>query len=1087
MKRLSPIAVALLLLNTASIVHSETVPVAYDVDVVVAGGGCGAVAAALAAKKEGASVFLLTPYNYLGEDVAGTMQLWLEPDERPVGPLATALFNDPRSVFDPGLPFSYTASLPTPDRRHPDTKPPSRLSRTRPALDPQEDSVQYDGDVTITADLKEPCRPKSLELVCFSRPGDFEVASVTVDLSDDGENWTSIGKFTFTTAAGRSTCNIAIDRQTQFAKMTFKRAAKAERLLLGSIKFTSPAPKRPAGITNVSPLHAKTTLEQALQDAGVPFLFGCYATELLVDEAGRPAGIVMANRMGRQAVRAKTIIDATEHAVVAELAGAKFVKPDTDPVTVRWVSIASEPISGDGISVRKLPFPVRVFTLTARGQSRREAAWYEYTFTAERPADNCAAYARWEQSLRSRIALPSQIFPADKPIVPPVRSIRSRANADVNLASASSLDFCRPAGVDRLLVLSGCVDAPRDVVAKTVRPVAIMQLGERVGAAAAREAAHSQTSGNVNVADHPVTGAVFRGTVREHLSGLRSSQVCGQVATSTAALPVIGKYDVVVVGGGTSGAPAAIAAAREGAKTLVLEALHGLGGVGTLGMIGKYWYGNRVGFAAEAPQNPLEVRAEYYRSELIEAGGDVWFGVIGCGATVDGNRVTGVVVATPFGRGVITANVVIDGTGNAEIAEVAGAETRFVEDFFALQASHIPPREVGASYINGNRAPIDAADPLDVTAAMTSVNGESFDRGQLIASRERMRIVGDYCLDWLDQVTLRTFPDSIALGQSNYDSHGYQVHPYFMLKLRPTRVPGGHNRQFYSYVPYRCLLPRGLDGILVVGLGLSVHRDALPIVRMQPDLQNIGYAAGVAAAMAARQDTTPRKIDVKQLQARLVQAEILKPDVPAHSDSGIASDETLAAAVANVGDQYRDLAIVMANSERALPLLRKAYDESEGAKKLAYAQVLGVLRDPHGAKLLIAEAERRLAEDDLSAENAGDGKDPVVQLIWALGRTGDASVVPVLCKLADEAGRSNSERFRAAAVSLGQCRDARAVPVLRTFVEERGGKDTADAAIAACALYRCGDPDGAAKQVLNRMANGENGPLARLADQVFAE
>ena len=55
----------------------------------------------------------------------------------------------------------------------------------------------------------------------------------------------------------------------------------------------------------------------------------------------------------------------------------------------------------------------------------------------------------------------------------------------------------------------------------------------------------------------------------------------------------------MVAGGGTAGAPAGIAAARSGARTLVLERLHGLGGLGTLGLITHYWYGNRVGFTAE--------------------------------------------------------------------------------------------------------------------------------------------------------------------------------------------------------------------------------------------------------------------------------------------------------------------------------------------------------------------------------------------------------------------------------------------------------------------------------------------------------
>jgi len=1010
------------------------------------------------------------------------MQLWLEPGEEPVGELARSLFADPHAHDTPGLPFTYTASLPTLDPRHPDTDPPTRLRRARPAFDPQHDSVQYDGDVTITTDLGKALAPRSVEVVAFTRHGDFEVRDVRVALSPNGDAWDDLGTFKCETQGGRAAASIAIERQTRYVRLHFRRAQGAGRILLGSIKFL---PSEPLGrtevLTHVRPLHAKNTLENALQAAGVPFLFGCYPTELLVDGTGAPAGLVMANRMGRQAVRAKVVIDATEHAVLARLAGADFAKPVTASAPVRWVAIGSEPVTGDGIAARRLPFPVRVFDLTARKRAGRESAWFEYTMITDRPADNWPARALWEQNLRDRICVPTQMFVADTPLAPPVRSIVGRSAG----AAGTTLNACRPNNVDRLWLLGPAADLPPDQFAQAMRPVALMQLGERVGTAAADEARKADVSGDVRVADRRPDGPVYSGKIDEYLGGLRSSRNGVAVADSASPLPVLGTYDIVVVGGGTSGAPAGIGAARRGARTLVLEAMSDLGGVATLGMIGKYWYGNRVGFSATVPQNPLEVRTEFYRRELRNAGGDVWFGVIGCGVTKEGSRVTGVVVATPYGRGVVRANVVIDGTGNADVAAVAGAETQFVEEFFALQQSHIPPREVGASYINGNRTPIDAADPVDVTAAMTSFKNNAFDRGQLVASRERRRIVGDYCIDWLDQINRRTFPDTIALGQSDYDSHGYQVHPYFMLK--PARVPDDHRRQFYSYVPYRCLLPRGLNGILVVGLGLSAHRDAMPIVRMQPDLQNIGYAAGVAAAMCAERGLLPRQIDVKALQGHLVEVGAIEKDVPNHADSGVAPDDVLEAAASSVGTDYEGLGIVLANRDRALPRLRAAFDASTGSARLAYAHVLGVLNDAHGVDALIAEARRRLAEGDLAARKGVDGMDPVVQLIWALGRTGQSDVVPVLCELAEKSGSATHERLRAVVVSLGRLRDPRAAGVLTRFLAERGMSDTGDAAIVACALYRCGDSDGAARRVLDRMAAGTNGPLARLASQVLSE
>ena len=146
------------------------------------------------------------------------------------------------------------------------------------------------------------------------------------------------------------------------------------------------------------------------------------------------------------------------------------------------------------------------------------------------------------------------------------------------------------------------------------------------------------------------------------------------------------------MGGGTAGASAGISAAKQGANTLVLEYLHGLGGLSTLGMIGVYWDGFRGGYTAHidksvlamAPKDhprqpkgegrfPADWKMEWHRKELLQAGGKLWFGVMGCGALIEGSQVKGVVVATPFGRGVILSKILIDSTGSADIAIAAGA------------------------------------------------------------------------------------------------------------------------------------------------------------------------------------------------------------------------------------------------------------------------------------------------------------------------------------------------------------------------------------------------------------------------------
>lgn len=71
-----------------------------------------------------------------------------------------------------------------------------------------------------------------------------------------------------------------------------------------------------------TPLHIKKTLEDELIDNNVRFLYSSYVTNVLTDPSGKPAGVVIANRSGRQAIRCKAIIDATHNASVAGLLGA---------------------------------------------------------------------------------------------------------------------------------------------------------------------------------------------------------------------------------------------------------------------------------------------------------------------------------------------------------------------------------------------------------------------------------------------------------------------------------------------------------------------------------------------------------------------------------------------------------------------------------------------------------------------------------------------------------------------------------------------------------------------------------------------
>ena len=1062
---------------------TRQIPVVAEADVVVAGGSTAAVAAAIEAARGGASVFLAAPRHYLGDDMTGTLRVFLEPGETTKSPLAKRLFAQPKQA-NLGLPFTYKADRPA-GAKHQDTNPPSRLTDGKWS-DPVEHSVQYDEDVAITLDLHERCDLKSVRVMAF-RSRDFGVASVSVQLSDNQRQWREAGMAKAgSTAKGDFMLTVPVADSARYVRCAIKKDPAATRILVGEIAVDSskPAVVPLEDARHTTPLQVKRVLDQALTDAGVKFLYGCYAADLLQDDRGQPAGVVIVNRAGRQAVRAKVVIDATQPALLARAAGAEFRAAQPGPVPVRYLVIAQKPrpVTPE-VSVRKLGLPIFAgFTRYRKGSlGTQGAAWYEYTLELD-PADcGWPARAKIDQAVREAAYTEPQLYSADDPFFVYPQSIRAVRAADGQTAEpdAIALEAFRPAKVSRLWVLGPCVDAPRALAEKLLRPATWIEIGRRVGEAAAAEARGVSTGATVQVS-RPGAVSSSTGEVRELLAGFRPIPTPQTVAQPAAALPVLGRYDVVVVGGGTAGAPAGIAAARQGAKTLVIEYQHGLGGVGTLGMIGGFWYGNRVGFTAEVPESPLELRMEFYRSELRKAGADVWLGTLGCGALADGNRVCGVVVATPYGRGVVLAKTVIDATGSADTAIAAGAEHVFVDDDFVLQASHIPSRNPGQSYLNGNCSPIDDADPRHVRSAIQIKLREvdrDFDLGQLIDTRERRRIVGDFCLDWLDVLNERTFPDSVVYACSNYDSHGYQVHPHFAL----ARVD--RKQKYWTYVPYRCLLPKGVEGILVVGIGISAHRDAMPIARMQPDQGNLGYAAGVAAAMASRDGITPRQVNVKTLQKHLVEIHNLPESVLSDRDSFPLPPDRIRAAIEAVVQNYRDVHVLLAQPTDSLPLLQAAYAKAAGRDKLIYAHVLAALGDATGLPALL-EAVRPggTAVNDLQPGGAGR-----LGMIRMIGYTRDPRAVPVLAEIC--CGRDTAADFqlvRSLAFALGRIADPSAAPALADLLRESKPRGRpSQTLMVACALYRCGDRDGVARQWLEQCAQQDDNTLARLAWQVL--
>ncbi len=398
-------------------------------------------------------------------------------------------------------------------------------------------------------------------------------------------------------------------------------------------------------------------------------------------------------------------------------------------------------------------------------------------------------------------------------------------------------------------------------------------------------------------------------------------------------IPVYGRYDVVVAGGGCAGFAAAVAAARTGAKTLIIEQFPFFGGTATASLMATI-----VGVRNQVKPDELQVckgigeelilnmiaegGAEHsrnsYESEkrsdtkgdlsynyafdteifkkvtldmAVEAGCDILFHTYFADTIVEEDCVKGIIVENKSGRQAIFARVVIDATGDGDVAARAGAafwqtkrdEAPRLVDAIMYKISGFDPDTDFPGGLFGNELVLwgpatdgrDATDAKELTdmeiATRRAVfdhlenlkkerpdlkNARVADTGVLLGIRQTRFVKGVYTLTGDDVLEGAAFPDSIAMGAN-------PVIHYFGYRRFLTH-------EGYE-IPYRCLVPEKTDGLLVAGRCMSSDQIAYESWRAMAHILNIGEAAGTAAALSVRTDVQPRNLDVSLLQKTLIE------------------------------------------------------------------------------------------------------------------------------------------------------------------------------------------------------------------------
>ncbi|MHB8620565.1 MAG: FAD-dependent oxidoreductase, partial [Chloroflexota bacterium] len=310
----------------------------------------------------------------------------------------------------------------------------------------------------------------------------------------------------------------------------------------------------------------------------------------------------------------------------------------------------------------------------------------------------------------------------------------------------------------------------------------------------------------------------------------------------------------------------------------------------------------------------------------LSAGAELHFHTLAVGAVMEDSQVRALLVESKSGRGAITANVFIDCSGDADLAAWAGAPYEKGDEHGFLQyptlmfrlgdvdpvkaadeglprlrelleeaqatgdwtfprlspilRSQLHPHEWRANMTQISRGggPIDGTNVDDLTYAeiegrrqvrlyhrFLRAHVPGFDRAYIqeiapqVGIRETRRISGRYRLTVDDVLSLKDFEDSIGVN-------GWPVEKHILGGVEWAFLEG----RGYHQIPYRCLLPRGVDNLLVAGRCVSATPDAQASIRVSGPCFEMGQAAGTAAVMALRSKVTPADIDVGDLQRRLL-------------------------------------------------------------------------------------------------------------------------------------------------------------------------------------------------------------------------
>ncbi len=894
----------------------------------------------------------------------------------------------------------------------------------------------------------------------------------------------------------------------------------------------------------------KKTLEDVLRTAGVKTYYASVPVGLVRAEDDGIAGVVIGNKSGRQVIRCTYVLDTSETALIPRLLGEKFVEPPLHSLYSRCLEFVDVAVLPDLKVTVQLNGLVSQELNAYPGLGGNGHYYVEYQLELPRAEDTALDLTRRDRAARLKglaiVEHLKQHHPAFAEAMWASSSHEMKGPVTTVLAGPTpergipQIQLRTTAGGTQAIT-GNCfaVQAPRVYMVNQAARVPVefrrdWSEPEEACCLGAALAELVQTTQGV-VAMAPIPAAVSNDSMQFRAQKQPQRGVDYEwVNTPAAPIHTPEPREITVVGGGTAGGISCITAGRLGKDTLLVDMNPGLGGTGTYGGIHAYWFGWRDGFSGQVtdmvnelhrrtghpiqkgtvPQWNIECKIHALLQAAYESEVDLLLNAMFIGSLTAGTSVRGVVIATRYGPIAILSQVTIDATGDGDIAAFAGApyvlgSERDHSLMYGYMAQVIRPGRPR----NVKTRSVDITNIEDYTrgimAERRSGQEGDVDHGIYFAPRESRHIKADLTMTLSDQLVRRAFEDVVLLSFSNNDIKGQSTSDWVLMGLQSPHVD--------IEIPYRALLPVGLEGVIVSGKAFSATHDALAAPRMQPDMENLGGIAALAASISIDLGVNLRQLPVRALQERLVDtgtlpARILNrelqplqfskkelgsklsridPQTPLHRFSLMKNNVRY--------DGRVDLADLMCMGSEVVPFLEQQYVQSKGRMSLLLAQVLAVLGSRKGVTQLVEACLTNLQEDRLPTQNETimykgippdqNAASDVAFLIYSLGLARDEMALPVWQRVvellahetpADIMDKDRAMYYYVTAVCYGIERlgDARCVDMLKQlhkheafrqrhslspdaleedYVDERLAY--LELLIARC-LARCGSPSG---------------------------